>query len=73
MAQTQTPERQFSAMVSRKPIQLYRLGHTAAAQPWAFIVGWIVVFVAAALLLPRFMDALTGAPIAVTGCIADVR
>jgi uncharacterized membrane protein YdfJ with MMPL/SSD domain len=54
-------------MVSRKPTQLYRLGHTAAAHPWAFILGWIAVFVAAALLLPRFMVALTGAPIAVTG------
>ncbi len=56
MAQTQLqgPSRK----VSSKPTQLYRLGRTAAAHPWAFIVGWIIVFAAAALLLPRLLQML---------------
>ena len=67
MAQTQTPQRSSSETVSRKPTQLYRLGHTAAAHPWAFLLGWMVVFVAAALLLPRLLQTLTGFPLNVTG------
>jgi uncharacterized membrane protein YdfJ with MMPL/SSD domain len=67
MAKTQTQERQSPETVSRKPTQLYRLGHTAAAHPWAFIATWVVVFVVAALLLPRLLQTLTGFPLNVSG------
>ena len=67
MASTQQKVPPPSMKVSAaRSTHFYRLGHTAAHHPWAFIAAWVVVFAAAALLLPRLLQTLTGVPLDVT-------
>lgn len=65
---TASPHKRPSARHQAKtPSLFYRLGYAMASHPWPVIAIWIVFFVGSGLLLPRFLDTLTGFPVAVNG------
>lgn len=62
--QEPTPEQH---MPISRPSRLYRIGYGSATHPWPIIGAWLLFFLVSLLLLPRFLQGLSGLPLDVTG------